>query len=599
MTQQQQQQNVQPLTTFKSFQAVHPPEFKGTLNPVEAKTWLIDIEKAFALVKVGEDQKTEFASYYLKAEANFWWESVKLGEGEITWQRFTELFQEKYLPRYLQDQLEVQFLELKQEGMSVAEYEAKFTELARFAPRYVGDDVSKARKFQHGLKPWLRSRVAAFELRNYTAVVQKAMIIEGESELVQKEKFGKKRKFRGSERSQGDEGQGSSQNRKRFGNQSGGDRSFQKQRSGFGSSDKKPQGGKPPTITGKPSIPECKTCGKRHSGICNKLNITCFKCNKKGHYADGCPSSKPGGLTCFKCGKAGHFARECKEPVQSANVLRLTAPPTRSQSSQPRARTFNMSINEAVQDRDVVAGTLPVNSVKAKVLIDSGATRSFISERFLDKLQCEIKPLERTLVIEVANQDRVPVDQVCPNCKIEIGGYLFHADLIPFKMGEFDVILGMDWLVDCDAQIECRKKQVRLRVDENQEVVFQGQRQTRKFLTFMQTTRLLRQGCEAYLAHVVDVEKQVLKMEEIPVVNEFPEVFPDELPGLPPDREVEFTIDLAPGTEPVSKAPYRMAPAEMKELATQLQDLLDKGVVRPSNRRGEHPYYLSKIKTGV
>ncbi|KAK1357297.1 hypothetical protein POM88_050553 [Heracleum sosnowskyi] len=81
-----------------------------------------------------------------------------------------------------------------------------------------------------------------------------------------------------------------------------------------------------------------------------------------------------------------------------------------------------------------------------------------------------------------------------------------------------------------------KKKHVRLCVDEDQEVVFQGQRQTRKFLTFMQTTRLLRQGCEAYLAHVVDVEKQVLKMEEIPVVNEFPEVFPDELPGLPPDR---------------------------------------------------------------
>ena len=94
--------------------------------------------------------------------------------------------------------------------------------------------------------------------------------------------------------------------------------------------------------------------------------------------------------------------------------------------------------------------------------------------------------------------------------------------------------------------------------------------------------KLLRQNCEAYLAHVLDTSKEVPALEAIPVVNEFSDVFPDDLPGLPPDREIEFAIDLAPGTEPVSKAPYRMAPVEMKELASQLQDLLEKGVIRPS-----------------
>ena len=98
----------------------------------------------------------------------------------------------------------------------------------------------------------------------------------------------------------------------------------------------------------------------------------------------------------------------------------------------------------------------------------------------------------------------------------------------------------------------------------------------------MQAKRLLRQGCEAYLAHVIDVKQETPKIEDILVVNEFPDVFPEKLPGLPPDREIEFTIELAPGTEPVSKAPYRMAPVEMKELAKQLQEFLDKGVIRPS-----------------
>ncbi|XP_074323715.1 uncharacterized protein LOC141660625 [Apium graveolens] len=134
----------------------------------------------------------------------------------------------------------------------------------------------------------------------------------------------------------------------------------------------------------------------------------------------------------------------------------------------------------------------------------------------------------------------------------------------------------MDWLANHDAQIECRSKKVKLRTKDGTEVIFKGKKQDRKFLTAIQTIRLLQQGCEAYLAHVKDVEKGSLNIEDIYVVKGFPDVFPDELPGLPPNREIEFMIDLAPGNEPVSKSPYRMVPIEMKELVTQLQELLDK-----------------------
>ncbi|KAL8120149.1 hypothetical protein AgCh_017330 [Apium graveolens] len=92
----------------------------------------------------------------------------------------------------------------------------------------------------------------------------------------------------------------------------------------------------------------------------------------------------------------------------------------------------------------------------------------------------------------------------------------------------------------------------------------------------MQTKRLLRQGCKAYFSCVLDIEKESPRIEDIPVVCKFSDVFPDELPRLPPDREIKVTIDLAPDTEPVSKDPYQMAPVEMKDLATQLQDLLEK-----------------------
>ena len=83
------------------------------------------------------------------------------------------------------------------------------------------------------------------------------------------------------------------------------------------------------------------------------------------------------------------------------------------------------------------------------------------------------------------------------------------------------------------------------------------------------------------MAYVVN-EGNDLKLEDIPIVRDYPDVFPEDLPSLPPKREVEFTIDLAPGTAPISKAPYRMAPLEIKELKIQLQELLDKGFIRPS-----------------
>ncbi|XP_074377942.1 uncharacterized protein LOC141719460 [Apium graveolens] len=134
----------------------------------------------------------------------------------------------------------------------------------------------------------------------------------------------------------------------------------------------------------------------------------------------------------------------------------------------------------------------------------------------------------------------------------------------------------MDWLSNNDARIKCKSKKVKLRAKDGAEMIFRGKKQEKKFIMVIQTKQLLRQGCEAYLAHVKDIEKEYLRIEDILVVKDFHNVFPDELPGLPLDREIEFTIDLTPGRETVSKAPYRIAPIEMKEIVAQLQKLLNK-----------------------
>ncbi|GKV48697.1 hypothetical protein SLEP1_g55500 [Rubroshorea leprosula] len=115
----------------------------------------------------------------------------------------------------------------------------------------------------------------------------------------------------------------------------------------------------------------------------------------------------------------------------------------------------------------------------------------------------------------------------------------------------------------------------------------------------LQAHRLLSRGCEGYLATVIDKEFDELQLQDINVVRDFPDVFPDELSELPPNREVEFSIDLVPGTAPISKAPYRMALTELKELKEQLQELLDKGFIRPSVSPWGAPVLFVKKKDGT
>ena len=113
-----------------------------------------------------------------------------------------------------------------------------------------------------------------------------------------------------------------------------------------------------------------------------------------------------------------------------------------------------------------------------------------------------------------------------------------------------------------------------------------------------EATKWLGEGCQAYLANLEESESKPKELSLIPVVAEFPDVFLDELPGLPPKRTVEFVIDLVPGVSPISKAPYRMAPAELKELKSQLEELLQAGFIRPSTSPWGAPVPFVKKKDG-
>ncbi|XP_073029381.1 uncharacterized protein [Primulina eburnea] len=165
------------------------------------------------------------------------------------------------------------------------------------------------------------------------------------------------------------------------------------------------------------------------------------------------------------------------------------------------------------------------------------------------------------------------------DCFLEFEGNYLSANLMILAMEDFDCIMGIDLLTKYRATVDCYQRLVQFRPegDENWFFFGEGARPPMPVVSAVKAQRALAKGGEGYLIYVVDVSKDVIDVKNIPVVNEFPDVFPDEIPGFPPEREVEAEIELVPGTAPISRAPYRLAPTEMKELKQQLQDLLDKG----------------------
>ncbi|GKE82245.1 hypothetical protein Tco_1552245 [Tanacetum coccineum] len=139
-------------------------------------------------------------------------------------------------------------------------------------------------------------------------------------------------------------------------------------------------------------------------------------------------------------------------------------------------------------------------------------------------------------------------------------------------LGVFDIVIDMDWLDKYDANILCSQKHVRVINSQGREIIIYEDRRKGdlKLCSVMKARRYLSRGCYAFIAHVIDTNFEKKSVEDVSVVNEFLDVFPKELSGIPPERQVEFRIDLVPGATPTAKTPYHLAPSEMKELMSQL-----------------------------
>ncbi|GJY11063.1 putative reverse transcriptase domain-containing protein [Tanacetum coccineum] len=214
---------------------------------------------------------------------------------------------------------------------------------------------------------------------------------------------------------------------------------------------------------------------------------------------------------------------------------------TQGNENRARGRAFNVNVVDALQDPYVVTGMYSLNNLYATVLFDSGADFSFISTKFAPLLNENLSKLQHWVCNKVANGRR--------------------KELMNFPWS------GWNWLSNQKHVIvvSCGKI-VRIPVEEGKVLCIQGERNVRKTKTLMST------------------KENEPTLSDIPIVGDFEDVFPDDLSGLPPQRQVEFRIDLIPGVKPIAKSPYRLAPSEMQELSEQLQELQDKGFIRPITR---------------
>ncbi|TYK26572.1 putative Retrotransposon protein [Cucumis melo var. makuwa] len=198
-----------------------------------------------------------------------------------------------------------------------------------------------------------------------------------------------------------------------------------------------------------------------------------------------------------------------------------------------QGKVYTMTQQKAEDAPDVITGTILICNVPARVLLDPGAKHSFVSSMFLTKLNRMLEPLSEELVICTPVGDVLLVGEVLRNCEVLVEGLCMLVDLLPLELQALDVILGMDFLFTHYASMNCHKKEVTFRKPGSTEVVFRGERKIipTSLISALKAEKLLRKGCIAFLAHVVEVQEEKLKPEDVSVVNEYLDVFPADLSG--------------------------------------------------------------------
>nr|GEX66241.1 putative reverse transcriptase domain-containing protein [Tanacetum cinerariifolium] len=278
---------------------------------------------------------------------------------------------------------------------------------------------------------------------------------------------------------------------------------------------------------------------------------------------------------------------------------------TKPRNGNDVARAYGMGTTRGNLNANVVTGTFLLNNHCASILFDTGADKSFVSTAFSSLININPSTRDYSYDVELADGQIIGVNTIIRGCTLNFLNHPFNIDLMPVELGSFDVKIGMDWLTTYHAVIVCDEKIVRVPFGNETLIIWCNRSNNETLLNIISCTKTRKYLVKGYPVFLANITTKTIKdkskekrLEDVPIARDFSEVFLEDLPGLPPTRQVVFQIDLVPGAAPVARAPYRLAPSEMKELSDQLQELSDKCFIRPSSSPWGDPVLFVKKNDG-
>ncbi|XP_057471067.1 uncharacterized protein LOC130759868 [Actinidia eriantha] len=415
----------------------------------------------------------------------------------------------------------------------------------------------KCKRFENGLNPSFRLYVISQRIRNFSDLLDCARRVEPKKE--------QRKEFKGSwEPRQMLVGTSSTT--------SGGFSKKRQRDSTQGSVGQPTFGASIPVSSSNPSNP----------GRISKSQIVCHRCNQPGHLRSECPQR-----VCYNCGQQGHISTNCLQGKNTHSGVGSVQQQRSGQTSNYHQRNQPQR-NQSQQSRQSVASERGSKMERGDA---STTSKQFSGQRGGHVQSQGVQGRAYT----ITDATTIP-SQTEPSVVRVISDRLFVFDFVLLDMYGFDVILGMDWLSNFHATIDCYRRRVRVCTLEGEWFSFVGEKSDP--LEPSLSDPRSRESISCILASLISDEGMITRGELPLIVSEFPDVFPEDLYGLPPEREVEFSIELLPGTAPISMPPYRFAPAELRELKIQLQDLQSKGFIRPSTSPWGAPALFAQKKDG-
>ncbi|GJT95293.1 putative reverse transcriptase domain-containing protein [Tanacetum coccineum] len=471
-----------------------------------------------------------------------------------TWAEMKVIMTEEFCPPEEIQRMENELWNLRVKETDISSYTTCFNELVLLCPEMVPTEQKKIEAYICGLSKNIKGEVTSSKPTTLNKAVQMAhtLMEQKVKAKAEREADNKKRKWENFQG--GSSSGGGNNNSNRNNNNYSSNRNYNSNRNNNqnqyrntnqNNQNNQRQGnvramtnvGNQNTNEAKQNV-KCNKCEMQHYGNCL---IKCNKCGKIGHKARECWSKVVATganaqpiVTCYGCGEKGHIKANCPAKNNPGG-------------SGARGQVYALIDGDQNLGPNVVTGMFLLNNRYAKVLFDLRSDKSFMNVNFSHLIDIEPVKVDHSYEVELADGRVVSTNTILKGCALNLVNHLFKINLMPIELGTFDVIIGMDWLVLHDVIMVCRKKEVHVPLKKRTLVV---------------------KGDD-----VVEKKPAERRLEDVPVICEFPDVFPKDLPGLPPSRQVEFEN-------------------------WQLQDLSDKGFIRPSSSSWGAPVLFVKKKDG-